>query len=156
MRRTTRLGTTLLAALAATLVAVGLAPSAAAHSRAEAIEVGCGTGFVVVNDGVRQVTTPSGATWGEVYLTYNNATGQNCVVTNKTSHHGTATRTVANLYVQQSGGTVRTYSDSGSYSHYANVTASGAAACVLYDGHIWDASGRVLASGGRETWGNCG
>jgi hypothetical protein len=155
--------------LAAGMLTVSASP-AAAHTEAQALAA-CGPGYSVVNDagGIggkakRPVTTNSGAVWGYVYLLYN-SNGNNCVVTRKTAFHGTPTRTVAELGVQQSNGSIAYYTDPvsgqpGNYSHYANVAHFAADRCVTYYGFIWNVPaeqpGGTLADGGRATLGNCG
>ena len=54
----------------------------------------------------------------------------NCVVTRKTSDHGTA--------------------------HWGSVSHHTADRCVMYYGWAWNPQGTLLADGGRQTWGNCG
>jgi len=142
--------------LAATATAMGLvlvlAAPATAHTAAEAIQAGCGAGYGLASDGTRAVTNGS-ATWGYVHLAYNNSNGYNCVVTRKTSYHGTASRVSVELTVQGSGTYYRSDPDAGhweSISHYARGS------CVQYYGWIWNPAGSALAGGGRTSWGNCG
>ncbi|MEV4596858.1 sialidase family protein [Amycolatopsis sp. NPDC049253] len=86
----------------------------------------CGSGYGVIDQG-------SLGTAGTVYLSYNAATGKNCVSTMKNSGAGTASQTTAYLQVQ--GGTKQT--DSGSYSWFAGpVTASAAGKCVTWGGSV--------------------
>jgi hypothetical protein len=142
-----------LVAVAAMLVAT--AQPASAHTRAEAVTNGCGSGYAIASDGVRNVTTSSGAKWGEVILAYNASTGRNCVVTNKTSgspYHGTPTRIAAVLVVQ---GDTTYHKADDSASHWEAVSAYAANACVQYWGYIYSPSGSS-AFGGRQSWGNCG
>ncbi|MEU5155872.1 hypothetical protein [Glycomyces sp. NPDC021274] len=142
-----------LVAVAAMLVAT--AQPASAHTRAEAVTNGCGSGYAIASDGVRNVNSSSGAKWGEVILAYNASNGRNCVVTNKTSgspYHGTPTRIAAVLVVQ--GDTTYHRADD-SASHWESISAYAADACVQYWGYIYSPSGSS-AFGGRQSWGNCG
>lgn len=143
--------TSLVATTTALLVA-GTTSAAQAHTATEAIQAGCGSGYSVVSDGQREVRTSAGHIWGYVYLTYNASNGMNCVVTRKTTFHGTPTSTLARLAVQNRG----TYQDWASYSHFAAVKAYGRGACVAYWGDIRNESGSINAAGGRWSWGNCG
>lgn len=104
-----------------------------------------------MSDGQRALVTSAGSIWGYVYLTYNSSNGMNCVVTRKTAYHGTPTRTLARLEVQNRGMT----QDWASYSHFAAVKAYGRGACVAYWGDIQNSSGSNHAAGGRWSWGNC-
>ncbi|XVQ87365.1 protein kinase domain-containing protein [Microbispora siamensis] len=98
----------------------------------------CGSGFYV------QHSSPLAA--GTVYQLYNASTGENCVVTIKTTDVGKATPVSATLEVQ--GGGSKT--DSGSYEYYAGpVKLQAKGKCVRY-------SGRVGSAGASSDWGNCG
>ncbi|MFF5260598.1 hypothetical protein ACFY4C_16775 [Actinomadura viridis] len=145
-------------AMAASGIAV-TAPSAYAHSESELPGICGSSSYFIVSDGggvggkaKRPVTTPSGARWGYVYLLYSNSTGKNCVVTLKTTYHGTPSLTVAELRVENGDRPV----DKGDYTHYADVQGNAAGRCVSYRGIIWDPKNTVMASGGRSSWGNCG
>lgn len=137
----------------ASVAAVTMSSSPAyAHTRAEAVDFGCGTGYGIVSDGVRAVKTSAGATWGEVILTYNAGNGNNCVVTRKTVYHGTASRTVAVLKLSSSG-TFHSADDNA--AHWESVKAHGSGQCAQYWGYVYSPSGSTSALGGRMTWGNC-
>lgn len=141
-----------IAAASAALI-TGLATPATAHTANEAILYGCGSGYSLVSDGVRAVTTTSGSTWGYVYLTYNSSNGYNCVVTRKTAYHGTASRVRAELTVQNLG----TYTNIDNAAlHWESVKAYGRGHCVQYFGWVWNPQGTALSGGGRTYWGNCG
>lgn len=144
---------TMLGALATglCLVLVSTAP-ATAHTQSEAITNGCGAGFAAATDGTRAVTIGS-STWGYVHLAYNNSTGANCVVTRKTTYHGTASRVSVELTVQNLGTYYKSDPDA---AHWESVSHSAAGRCVMYFGWVWDPAGNSLAAGGRQTWGNCG
>lgn len=132
---------------------VGLAAPATAHTANEAILYGCGSGYSLVNDGTRAVTTTSGSIWGYVHLTYNSSNGYNCVVTRKTAYHGTPSRVRAELTVQNVG----TYTNiDNAASHWESVQAYGRGHCVQYFGWVWNPQLTTLAAGGRTYWGNCG
>ncbi|WP_439658551.1 hypothetical protein ACSHWB_40170 [Lentzea sp. HUAS TT2] len=147
-----RFQTTLCAsAIALGLVLVSTAP-ANAHTQSEAIANGCGSGFAAASDGTRAVTTGS-STWGYVHLAYNNSTGVNCVVTRKTSYHGTASRVSVELIVQNTGTYYKSDPDAG---HWESVSHAAAGRCVQYYGWVWNPAGTVVSGGGRQTWGNCG
>ncbi|WP_019812258.1 hypothetical protein [Saccharomonospora halophila] len=134
-------------------VLVGTASPAAAHSASEAVQYGCGSGYGIVSDGTRAVRTDSGAVWGYVHLAYNSGNGRNCVVTRKTSYHGTPSRVRAEITVAGDGA----YSNAdNSASHWESVKRYASDTCVQYFGWIWDPAGSTLAAGGRTTWGNCG
>ncbi|WP_067134188.1 hypothetical protein [Microtetraspora malaysiensis] len=142
------------------LVAAGLAVGAFTVSPAPAIAAAyspegvCGTGYARVSDGSRAIKTPSGSTFGHVYLLYNSSNGYNCVVTIKDSYVGTATRTIATLEVKGS----KPVSDDKSYKYYAGpVKAAAKGKCVRYSGLVYDT--RIqgeIAQGGRAAFGNCG
>ncbi|MFG3435853.1 protein kinase [Nonomuraea sp. NPDC047897] len=98
----------------------------------------CGSGFYVQ----RQGSFAGGVT----YQLYNNATGENCVVTMKTADIGKATSVSATLEIQ--GGPSRT--DSGSFEYYAGpVKLQGKGKCVRFEGGA--GSSRTSSD-----WGNCG
>jgi hypothetical protein len=142
-----------LAMLAALLVAT--AQPAAAHSRNEAVTNACGSGYSIVNDGVRDLTY-LGSKWGEVVLAYNSSTGRNCAVAFKTTsagYHGTPSRIYVSLEVQ---GDKVYHNNDMSASHWERVTANAAGKCVKFGATIWSPDGQRAATGGRSTWGNCG
>lgn len=147
------LARTSLVATTTALLLAGTTSAAQAHTATEAIQAGCGSGYSVVSDGQRAVRTSSGSIWGYVYLTYNASNGMNCVVTRKTTFHGTPTKTLARLQVQNGGPYVE---DWAWYSHFAAVKAYGKGACVAYWGDIQNEGGSNHAAGGRWSWGNCG
>jgi len=145
------LARTSLVATTTALLLAGTTSAAQAHTETEAIQAGCGSGYSIVRDGQRAVVTSAGSIWGQVYLTYNASNGMNCVVTRKTTFHGTPTRTLARLQVQNRGLPVE---DWAWYSHFAAVKAYGKGACVAYWGDIRDGSG-YNAAGGRWLFDNC-
>ncbi|MCT9931469.1 hypothetical protein N5079_14710 [Planotetraspora sp. A-T 1434] len=123
----------------------------------------CGAGFGRVADSKRAVKTYSGDIFGYVYLLYNRKTGYNCVVTIKTAYVGTQTYTSATLKTQTRrvrDEPVRTASktDGRKYKYYAGpVKLYAKGLCVKYSGTIWDTRrDAAIATGGRNTWGNCG
>jgi sialidase-1 len=86
----------------------------------------CGSGYGVID------SAPLG-TAGTAYLSYNAATGQNCVTTMKKTGAGTPSQTSA--YLQVEGATRKT--DSGAFSYYAGpVSAAAAGKCVQWGGAI--------------------
>jgi uncharacterized membrane protein len=149
-----RIMTTLAALVvsATALVAVQSTP-AYAHSRSDAVLYGCGSGYGIVSEGLRDVKTSDGTVYGEVILTYNASNGYNCVVTRKTAYHGTASRTAAILKLSSSG-TFHKADDNA--EHWESVKAYGAGQCAQYWGYVDSPSGSSSALGGRFYWGNCG
>jgi hypothetical protein len=139
---------------AAAAVVAGLAAPAHAatnpYTAASACANDFGGSWFVVSDGHRAIVH-NGVTIGDVYLTYNSATGYNCAVTIKRKYVGTATGTGVNLWVQGVAD-VAAYQD-GSYKYYAAVKYHAAGRCVDYEG-LMDDPGTVFA--GRYYWGNCG
>jgi serine/threonine protein kinase len=98
----------------------------------------CGSGFYVQ----RQGSFAGGVT----YQLYNNATGENCVVTLKTADIGKATPVTATLEIQGGG----RQTDSGNFEFYAGpVKMQGKGKCVRFEGGA--GSSRTSAD-----WGNCG
>lgn len=98
----------------------------------------CGSGFSVINS--------HGLSGGRIYLLWNGSSGQNCVVTMKTSNVGTPSSVSASLQVE--GGTKTT--DSGSFSYYAGpVKKSAANRCVKW-------GGSVGSSSWESAFGHCG
>jgi hypothetical protein len=150
--------------VATALATAGLtmaAPAALAHDE-NLLPTICGSSsYFIVNDsgGIngkakRRVQTEGGATWGYVYLLYSNSTERNCVVTRKAATwHGAASRTVAELYLQNDSNSP--YRDAGPFEHYADVQREAGGVCVRYFGFVWDTSLTIVASGGRFTYGNC-
>jgi hypothetical protein len=88
---------------------------------------------------------------GDVYLMYNSASGNNCVVTLKAVYLGQATYVSANLKVEDVG----SYSDKGNYLYYAAVQHAARDKCVAYSGAVFHGHDWLL-SNGRANWGNCG
>lgn len=90
----------------------------------------CGSGFTVVDQAAL-------GTVGRTYLLYNSGTGNNCVVTLKSTNLGTPTAVSAFLEPQ---GASRT-TDSGSYSYYAGpVKRSAPGTCVKWGGSVGSTS----------------
>ncbi|QFU92716.1 hypothetical protein [Amycolatopsis sp. YIM 10] len=159
MKLSARLSSLAAATAMATAGLAIAAPSASAHSESDLSGI-CGGGYSIVSDagGIdgkakRPVRTPAGTRWGYVYLLYNSGNGNNCVVTLKTTFHGTPSLTNAVLWVQ---GRDNPYVDQGDYSHYADVQAKGDNKCVAYSGAIANPNNSTVATGGRPEWGNCG
>ncbi|MFJ8542520.1 spore-associated protein [Streptomyces sp. NPDC093586] len=128
-----------LAAAALLAVSVGGATALAAPASA-AVSVTpqtvCGSGYKTVN------SAPIGSR-GTVYLTYNSATGNNCVVTIRKAT-GTAVDMSAYLYVPD---TDQGDSDYGRYTSYAGpVYARGKGHCVDWGGSISGVSVQVTGS----------
>lgn len=89
----------------------------------------CGSGFSVIDS--------HGLSGGRVYLLWNGGSGQNCVVTLKTSNVGSPSSVSASLQVE--GGTMTT--DSGSFSYYAGpVKKSASNQCVKWGGSVGSSS----------------
>jgi hypothetical protein len=136
---------------------MGAAQPAEAHSRLDAIREACGSGYSQVEPGKR-LASASGTTLGYVYLTYSASTGNFCAVTDKWTWHGTATPTLARMYVVRANGTTAYKQDSASYKHYASVkiNAKGLwSECVAYWGDM--RNGKTQAGNGRWAWGSgCG
>jgi hypothetical protein len=146
----------LIGLLAAALLGTAGTSSAAAnpYTPQEACrnETGRG-GWSVVSDGHRQVVTPTGAKWGDVYLLYSG--GYNCVATIKSSFVGTRTWTEA--WIRLEGGNWIDL-DSDPYSYYAAGERNAAGVCVAYFGRIYNNPNHTgtPAEGGRAGLGNCG
>ncbi|MFD7658636.1 hypothetical protein ACFV4N_32070 [Actinosynnema sp. NPDC059797] len=149
------------AAIAAAVVAtVALsAPSSSAAVEAnpytpeEACQNDFGGTWSRATDGHRDVRTPSGAKWGDVWLMY--SSGANCVATIKSVDVGVSTWTEAWLMVE---GAPAWKVDDGAFQYYAAVKAGANRLCVMYAGDIYrtaSATGTV-ATGARYEWGNCG
>lgn len=86
----------------------------------------CGSGFSVVDQAAL-------GTVGRTYLLYNSGTGNNCVVTLKSTNLGTPTAVSAFLEPEGSSRTT----DSGSYSYYAGpVKRSAPGTCVKWGGSV--------------------
>lgn len=86
----------------------------------------CGSGFSVIDQAAL-------GTVGRTYLLYNAGTGNNCVVTLKSTNLGTPTAVSAFLEPQGSSRTT----DSGSYSYYAGpVKRSAPGTCVRWGGSV--------------------
>ncbi|MER5321853.1 hypothetical protein [Streptosporangium roseum] len=142
--------------IAATLSA-GAVMANPAHAVAAAYtpESVCGAGFARVSDGSRPVKTSSGRVYGRVYLLYNRTTGYNCVTTIKSSFVGTGTYVSAWLETKTPR---RSAKDAKSYRYYAGpVKLYAKDSCVTYWGVIKpNGHDPQAATGGRNTWGNCG
>jgi hypothetical protein len=141
----------------ATAVATFGAPAQAApnpYTPERACATDFGGTWSRTTDGHRNVTTATGAKWGDVYLMYKSSTGENCVATIKTAFVGTSTYTEAWLLVQGSTWKV----DRDTYRYYAAVKAPARDRCVQYVGIVRNgtSSTSTYAWGGRTTWGNCG
>ncbi|MER6510430.1 hypothetical protein ABT158_26655 [Nonomuraea sp. NPDC001636] len=121
----------------------------------------CGSGFGLVSGGAKPVKTQGGKRYGTVYLLYNRGTGQNCVVTIKSSFIGSKTQMSARLTVmpkprkdEKQDPIVRM--DAGKFGQYAGPVKYWAkGACVKFWGTIQGTDGSI-AGGGRTSWGNCG
>ncbi|MEU3660251.1 spore-associated protein [Streptomyces sp. NPDC032940] len=128
-----------LAAAALLAAAVGGTTALAAPASAAAsVTPGtvCGSGYKTVN------SAPIGSR-GTVYLTYNSANGNNCVVTIRNTV-GTAVDMSAYLYVPD---TDQGDGDYGRYTSYAGpVYAYGKAHCVDWGGSIGGVSVQVTGS----------
>jgi hypothetical protein len=140
------------------------APPALAHEESQLPSICGDSSYFIVSDsgGIggkakRSVETVAGDRWGYVYLLYSNSLGKNCVVTRKTSYHGTSTTTVAALGVQDVGEVRDPPSGSNAkYSHFAAVQRSAGGRCVAYVGWIRNPSDNTQAWGGRLAHANCG
>lgn len=89
----------------------------------------CGSGFGVVDQ--------AALTGGTVYLLYNSGTGNNCVVTLKSTNLGTPSAVSA--FLEPQGGTRTT--DQGSFGYYAGpVKKSAAGVCVRWGGSVGSSS----------------
>lgn len=89
----------------------------------------CGAGSKVIDS--------KAITGGKVYLTYTSSTGQNCVVTMKTSKLSSKTTTSAFLEVKGA----KRATDRGSYTYYAGpVKKKAPGKCVKWGGSIGSAS----------------
>ena len=143
------------AGIAATPAAATATPTTAASSITAAPytpERVCGPGFRRVKDGHRAMRTREGAVFGNVYLMYNKRSGKNCVAAIKTAYLGTKTTTGASIVVRGGGRS----EDAQKYQFFAETGhIDGSWKCVKYWGWTRDPSGRVEASGGRNSWGNC-
>ncbi|MER7504932.1 hypothetical protein AB0L05_36760 [Nonomuraea pusilla] len=153
-------GKAVLLTAAVCLSGVLATPADAAARSPESI---CGGGFGRVSGGTKDVVTPSGRKYGTVYLLYNRATQQNCVVTIKSSFVGAKTLVSAELTVmpkavkdEKQNPIVRR--DSGSYKYYAGPVKYWAKdLCVKFWGTIKpNGHDPAVARGGRQSWGNCG
>lgn len=154
-------GKAILLATALCLSGVLATPANAAAARSP--ESICGAGFGRVSGGTKAVTTPSGRRYGTVYLLYSRSTQENCVVTIKSSFVGTKTLVSATLTVMpkaikdtKQDPIVRR--DMKKYKYYAGPVKYWAKqACVKFWGTIKpNGHDPAVASGGRQTWGNCG
>lgn len=150
-----------LGALGALIAALGTfslsSPAQAAtnpYTPQEACSHEFGGSWHTASDGHRALLDSWGNTWGNIYLEYNSATGDNCVTTIKSAWVGQASDTEAELWVQDS---PVFYRDEGMYKYYAAVKAHAAGKCVKYYGRMYtpDSTTTHLYNG-RSTWGNCG
>ena len=149
------------ATLLAMTLCLGGVMAAPANAAAASPQSICGSGFRIAPGGAQPVKTVHGRQYGTVYLLYNAATGENCVVTVKSSFVGMKSPVSATLTVKVKGAKktpiVRT--DSGNYKSYAGPVKQWAKnTCVKFWGSIKPANGHdpQAATGGRNTWGNCG
>jgi hypothetical protein len=145
------LGTTMASAQAATTPTVAAANP---YTPQEACQNETGrSGWSVVRDGHRTVTTPSGAKWGDVYLLYSG--GYNCVATIKSAFVGTPTWTEAWIKL---GNGQWIQLDADDYRYYAAGERYAAGVCVAYFGYIYNnrQGTGTPADGGRATPDNCG
>lgn len=89
----------------------------------------CGSGFGVVDS--------AALTGGRTYLLYNSGSGDNCVVTLKSTNLGTATAVSA--FLEPQGGTRTT--DQGNYGYYAGpVKKHAPSVCVKWGGSVGSSS----------------
>ncbi|GAA3612135.1 hypothetical protein GCM10022419_116380 [Nonomuraea rosea] len=147
------------ALLTTTLVASPVSASAA--QSAYTPEQICGSGFGTVAGGTSPVTDVKGVVRGSVHLLYNARTGENCVVTIKSSFVGQPTLTRAVLLRQ---GTLEGSQDQGVYKYYAGpVKEQARGRCVQYRGYITNmragersTGSTIHAYGGSLEYGNCG
>lgn len=126
----------------------------------------CGSGFGKVTGGTQPVTDREGIIRGYVYLLYSARTGENCVVTIKSSFVGQPTLTSATLYRQTTGKSPRTdrFVDEKYYRYYAGpVKAQAKDMCVAFHGSVnstRDNEGfsmfTIQGRGGSTGYGNCG
>ncbi|MER6580418.1 hypothetical protein [Nonomuraea sp. NPDC001023] len=135
----------------------GVVATPAGATAARSPESICGSGFWIVKGGTQPVKTSSGRRYGTVYLLYSRSSGENCVVTVKSSFVGTKTPMSAMLTVQPKGKKVVERVDSGKFAYYAGpVKYYAANACVKFWGSIKpNGHDPAVAGGGRQTWGNC-
>ncbi len=149
------------ALLATTLSALPASASADASQSASTPEQICGSGFGRVADGTIPVTDVNDIVRGHVHLLYNARTGENCVVTIKSSFVGQPTMTRAVLYRQ---GIALGAEDEGAFRYYAGpVIRQARDRCVLFQGIITNlrsgeksSSSSIQAFGGSPKFGNCG
>jgi hypothetical protein len=144
-------------AVAGLAAAIAVATPAHAAGNPYTPQEACGNEFggswSQVTDGHRSLLTTDGTKFGDVYLMYNRATGDNCVTSVKSAYVGASSWTVADLLVQ---GDSTAQEDSGYFGYYAAVKAHAAGTCVRYSGQIYSPTWQDGAFGGRATWGNCG
>ncbi|MFU8875789.1 hypothetical protein [Micromonospora sp. SL4-19] len=137
----------------AVVVGISAAPAQAAtnpYTGPSACANDFGGSWTVVTDGHRAIKKGT-ATIGDVYLTYNSATGENCVATIKRIYVGTETLVGANLFIYAVAGY---WHDQGNYKYYAAVKYKAAGRCVKYEGYV--RSGSVDYWGIRDYYENCG
>ncbi|MEU8143137.1 hypothetical protein [Nonomuraea sp. NPDC048901] len=153
---------------AAALLATALSALPASASTAASgytPEQVCGSGFGKVAGGTRTVTDERRIVRGYVYLLYNARTGENCVVTIKSSFVGQPTLTRATLFVKVAGrNDADKFEDQGAYKYYAGpVKAQAKDVCVAFNGLVTNlranensSASSVQAFGGSTSFGNCG
>ncbi|MFG1943051.1 hypothetical protein [Nonomuraea sp. NPDC048826] len=150
--------------VSAVLFAASLTPApVSAGNGGPTPEQVCGSGFGRVADGTHRVIDGRGVVRAHVHLLYSARTGENCVVTIKSSSVGEATWTSATLYVQTPG-RIRSkiFRDEGAYKYYAGpVKAYARDVCVAFTGTVSSTPSKSSffgshASGGRKAFGNCG
>jgi hypothetical protein len=132
------LAASIVAALAATLLLA--ASPAQAHTRGETIQYGCGwtSGYTI--HAARAVKTSGGTIYGYNYLVQRGSYW--CSATRKVSFHNMATQTTATLRVGSS-----TYTDSGSFGHFAAVVRYAPSGCKQSWGYIYSTGGTSAYSG---------
>ncbi|MEV1244400.1 hypothetical protein ACIBO2_24570 [Nonomuraea sp. NPDC050022] len=153
---------------AAALLATALSALPASASTAESgytPERVCGSGFGKVVGGTQTVTDQGRIVRGYVYLLYNARTGENCVVTIKSSFVGQPTLTRATLFVKVPGSSAADkFEEEDAYKYYAGpVKAQAKDVCVAFNGYVSNlrvneksSASSVQATGGSTSFGNCG
>ncbi|WP_433515240.1 hypothetical protein ACQP2T_06250 [Nonomuraea sp. CA-143628] len=149
------------ALLATALSALPASASTAGSGSGYTPEQVCGSGFGKVAGGTRTVTDERRIVRGYVHLLYNAHTGENCVVTIKSSFVGQPTLTRATLFV---GSGANKFEDKGAYKYYAGpVKAQAKDVCVAFNGLVTNlraneasSASSVQAFGGSTSFGNCG
>jgi hypothetical protein len=141
------------------LLAITLMPGSAAavtnpYTAASACHNDFGGTWVGVADNRRDVRTPDGRKFGDVYLMWNDDTKENCVATIKRVFIGTESDTSAEILVEGSSWKW----DDDSYKYYAAVKAPACNKEVRFAGEMWSPDGPPfdVANGERFEWGNGG